>query len=136
MGKYCEIFRRNFSNWMVKCFTFSNRTCPPLPLPTVATLWCFSGAFITCFTWLLIIHIIRTKNPKSPLEENSYIEGSFGSFVAAQYLLFSSPAAQPWNAITSEIVCCTLVLLINQISGFTNDVTRTAFCTALIVATI
>merc|ERR1719401_1783584 len=96
---YFQIFKRYFFNWIKKCFTFSNRSCPPLPLPTVASLWCFFGSFITCLSWLLIMKKIIQKGT---LEQPSYIEGSFGSFVAAQYLLFSSPAAQPWNALTSE----------------------------------
>lgn len=91
----------------LKKFKGSGAKSPPL-LPTRHLLICVLGTFISCLLWSIMNEQVRRySNGKYNL-----VRGSFGSFVASQYLLFGAPASQPWNAICSQVLCAVIAKLI------------------------
>ena len=96
-------------------------------LSTYHSIFCFFGTFISCLIWGIIDKILKVRTKGNYVIER----GSYGSLVAAQYLLIASPAAQPSNAMISQILCGVIAISINYIPKLP-PLFRIAFTPALV----
>lgn len=107
--KICDIINPKVISYFQK-WLGTQTTCPP-PLSTYHSLFCFFATFISCLIWGLIDRSV-TKLSSGNI---SLKRGSFGSLVAAQYLLMAAPASQPSNAFFSQFMCGIIAITINNI---------------------
>ena len=105
----------------------SETTHPPA-LSTYHSIFCFFGTFFSCLVFVIINKLVKHHTGG----EYSLERGSYGSLVAAQYLLIAAPAAQPSNALVSQFFCGIIAVSINNIPKLPFFF-RVAFTPALVV---
>ena len=122
-------FKKSFKHFIQKCF--GARVSPPPALPLGPSLYCGFATFISCLLWSLLNEKVIDQSDASL----KLFRGSYGSLVAAQYLLFAAPASQPWNAFVSQVFTGPIAMAINQIPGMPIWL-RTALIPSVVVFTM
>jgi len=97
-----------------KCFRYTRKIQAPVPLTLKQSVFSFFGVFVSVSLWGLINQIfIRISNG-----DHRLTRGSYGSLLATIYLQSAAPAAQPYNALFSQMICGFTAITINTLVSY------------------